>query len=416
MKRLKVLISAYACEPGKGSEPGVGWNWVLQLAQHHEVWVITRANNRMAIEQITGSKPLPNIHWIYFDLPGWARFWKKGQRGIRLYYYLWQIGAYFLGKRFHDSIGFDIVHHVTFVTYWMPSFLSLLPVRFVWGPVGGGESTPKAMFEALSWKGKLYEVTRTVVRWLGEHNPFVRITARRAQLVLATSSETEQRLRLMGCRSIRILSQVALPIEEIEFLSKLQPSSSTPFRLISLGRLLQLKGFHLGLEAFAVFQQKFPDSEYWVIGDGPERNHLESLAKKLGVSNKVKFWGALSREEVFEKLANCHVLVHPSLHESGGWVCVEAMAAGRPVICLALGGTALQVTAETGYCISPHSHKQVVKDMAEAMYTLARNRELRKQMEKAARWRVREHFSWEKKGELMNRLYRDIMTGFLCFF
>ena len=45
-KRLKIFISAYACEPEKGSEPGIGWNVVNELAKYHEVHVLTRANNQ----------------------------------------------------------------------------------------------------------------------------------------------------------------------------------------------------------------------------------------------------------------------------------------------------------------------------------------------------------------------------------
>ena len=88
---MKVLLSAYACEPDKGSEPAVGWNWVRQVSRFHEVWVITRANNRKPIEKALAKNPLPNAHFIYFDLPHWARFWKRGQRGAHLYYYLWQL-------------------------------------------------------------------------------------------------------------------------------------------------------------------------------------------------------------------------------------------------------------------------------------------------------------------------------------
>src|ERR1039458_2632356 len=88
---LRVLLSAYACEPGRGSEPAVGWNWVPHIAKRHDVWVITRANNRSPIEKALG-KPAPeNVHWIYFDLPPWARFWKKRERGLHLYYWLWQL-------------------------------------------------------------------------------------------------------------------------------------------------------------------------------------------------------------------------------------------------------------------------------------------------------------------------------------
>ena len=130
---LKILISAYACEPGKGSEPGVGWNNVEQAARFYHVWVMTRSNNRALIEEALAAQPMPNVHWIYLDLPHWASFWKKGQRGIHLYYSLWQILAYRKARRLHHDVGFDLAHHVTFVNYWLPIFLPLLPIPFVWG-------------------------------------------------------------------------------------------------------------------------------------------------------------------------------------------------------------------------------------------------------------------------------------------
>jgi len=332
-RRLRVLVSAYACEPGKGSEPGVGWNWVKQIARFAEVWVITRANNRGAIEKALKEEPLPNVHWVYFDLPRWARFWKKGQRGIHLYYYLWQIGIYPVARRLHREVRFDLVHHVTFVNYWMPSLLVWLSVPFIWGPVGGGESAPQAFYKTFSWRGKIYERLRDLARGLGEHDPFTRITAKKAALALATTPETAARLKRLGAPRVEILSQVALSDEEITLLGNLPPRAGNPFRLLSLGRLLHWKGFHLGLQAFARFVRDVPESEYWLIGDGPERRNLEQLAQRLGVAERVRFWGALPREEALSKLAEVDVLVHPSLHDSGGWASVEAMAAGRPVIC-----------------------------------------------------------------------------------
>ena len=139
---MKLLISAYACEPGRGSEAGVGWNCVLQAARFHEVWVLTRKNNREPIENALQTDPLENVRFVYFDLPRWSRFWKRRTRGLQLYYYLWQIGAYFVARKLHRRVGFDLTHHVTFVNYWLPSLLPLLPVPFLWGPVGGGESAP----------------------------------------------------------------------------------------------------------------------------------------------------------------------------------------------------------------------------------------------------------------------------------
>ena len=228
--RVRVLVSAYACEPEKGSEPGVGWNWVKQIARFHEVWVITRTNNRTPIERALSKEPMPNVRWVYFDLPRWGRIWKHGQRGVRLYYCLWQAGVYFKGRRLHKDIIFNLIHHVTFVNYWMPSFLALLPVPFVWGPVGGGESSPRAFHKTFSFKGKIYECLRGIARRLGEEVPLVHFTAKRARFTFATTPETEERLKKLGCQRVSVLPQSALPREEIQSLRTLPLHSGYPFR------------------------------------------------------------------------------------------------------------------------------------------------------------------------------------------
>jgi glycosyltransferase involved in cell wall biosynthesis len=402
---LRILISAYACEPEKGSEPGVGWNWVRQISRFHELWVITRANNRESIEKALATKPLPNVHWIYFDLPSWARFWKKGERGLHPYYYLWQIGVYFVARELHREVGFHLVHHVTFVNYWMPSLLVLLQIPFIWGPVGGGESAPRSFWRCYSPRGKAFEFLRDLVRSLAQLDPFVRLAARRAAVGLATTPQTEKRLRALGCRQVLVFSEAGVPRRDIEELGALPIPEGSPLRFLSLGRLLHWKGFELSLRAFARFASRCPASEYWIVGDGPERKRLEKLAQDLGLTGKVRFWGMIPRSEALEKLAVCDVLVHPSLHDSGGWVCLEAMAAGRPVICLDLGGPALQVTENTGIKVPAISPEQVVSDLAAAMTELAKDPDLRIRLGVAARQRVREHFDWDQKGVFMANMY-----------
>jgi glycosyltransferase involved in cell wall biosynthesis len=208
---------------------------------------------------------------------------------------------------------------------------------------------------------------------------------------------------------VSILPQSAIPLEEITNLRGLPLHHGNPFRLVSIGRLLHWKGFHLGLMAFARLCREFPESEYYLIGTGPERHNLESLANKLGIAPHVRFLGALSRPRVLEKLLECDVLLHPSLHDSGNWVCLEAMAAGRPVICLALGGPALQVTESTGFKLPAVSPEQVIKDLAGSMARLAKDPALRRAMGEAGRQRVAECFSWDKKGELIQEIYQEVL-------
>ena len=154
-----------------------------------------------------------------------------------------------------------------------------------------------------------------------------------------------------------------------------------------------------------------PGSEYWILGDGPEREALEKLAATLNIQSQVKFFGMLPRAKTLQQLGKCHVLLHPSLHDSGGLVCLEAMAASRPVICLDTGGPALQVSAQTGIKVAAQNPQQVVADLAAAIATLASDPQHRTQLGKAARQSVVADFSWSKKGQQLAQLYTDLVSA-----
>ena len=406
---LKILVSVYACRPDKGSEPGVGWNMAKELSKYHQVWAITREDNRATIEAELSSHPIPNLTVLYHDLPTWAKWWKTENRGVHLHHYLWQIGAFFKARHLHNEITFDIVHHVTYGRYSAPSFLSMLPAPFIFGPVGGGESAPAPFWKDFNFKNKRYEILRNMARWTGEHDPFVHATIKRSDAAIVATPETSLRLQHLGASRIELIcGQTGINQEELIKLGALpEPSSEHKIRFISIGRLIHWKGFHLGLRAFA--QANLQDGEYWIVGDGDERQHLEMLTKQLGISEKVRFFGNLPREQTLKRLGECDVLVHPSLHDFSPTVCLEGMAAGRPVICLNLGGPATQITEETGFRVPAHSPEQATKDMAEVMIQLSDNPPLRLQMGAAGRHRVSELYSWKSKGDFLNQLYQDVL-------
>lgn len=419
MRRLKVLLSVYACAPAQGSELGVGWSTAQEMAKHHDVWVLTQAKHRPAIEAELARNPVPNLHFVYYDLLRW----RHGQRGIHphrflwqlkayrtAYYYLWQLGAYRVAERLYRKVGIELAQHVTFVTYCRPSLLALLPVPFVWGPVGGGESAPRAFRSGFGLRGRILEAVRDLARWCGEHDPLVRLTARRSALALATTEQTAVRLHGLGVKEVRVLTQVGLSEEEIDLMSRWETHHEANLtRFVSVGRILHWKGFHLGLRAFA--QARLSEAEYWIVGGGPERKRLQALAEELGIAHQVKFWGKLSRDETLRKLSECHVLVHPSLHDSGGFVCLEAMALGLPVICLDLGGPAVQITKETGFKIPAIKPGQALDDLTAAMNVLSKDRNLTLRMGDAARSRAAKHFNWRRKGAQLAEFYEGVLRS-----
>jgi glycosyltransferase involved in cell wall biosynthesis len=389
-----------------GSEPGVGWNVVKQLVEHNQVWVLTRSDNRPFIEAELAQDPIVGLHFIYYDLPWWLGFLKSGQQ---LHYYLWQISVYSIVKPLHQQIQFDVSHHVTYVKYWSPSFLSLLPIPFIWGPVGGGESSPKPFWKDFSLRGKVYETLRDWARSLGEKDPLVHMTARRSHIAYATTEDTAQRLRKIGAPNVQVFSESGLPEIEITQLMQLANFNSDTIRFISMARLLHWKGLHLGLKAFA--QAQLPNAEYWIFGEGAERKRLEALAETLGIAQQVKFWSRLPREQTLQKLGECVALVHPSLHDSGGWVCLEAMAAGCPVICLNLGGPSVQVTEKTGFKVAAETPEQAITTIARAMVQLAQDPMLRRQMGESGQRHVKEFYSWQAKARLLSQVYRSSIAS-----
>jgi len=404
--RLKVLISAYACEPGKASEPSVGWNVALEMTAHHNVWVLTRSNNRASIEAELAQRPVPNLNFAYFDLPSWASWWKRGGRGLQVYYYLWQLGIFNVARHLHREVGFDVTNHLTFGKYWTPSLLAYLPVPFVWGPMGGGESAPKAFWRDFSRSGRRYELLRDAARWLGEHDPLVRGTARRAAVAIASTPATAARLVLLGARNVQVYLQNGIrrddPGADESLGESFRGHPEHGLRFITIGRLIHWKGVHLGLRAFALADLA---AEYWIVGDGPERARLEQLAESLGISDRVRFFGSIPHEETLSRLSQADVLVHPSLHDQAPATIFEAFAAGRPVICLGLGGPAVQVSDEVGIRVAAQSPEEAERGLAAAMRELAQNESRRGAMAARARPYVYENFSWDEKVKVLSAFY-----------
>ena len=406
---MKILISAYACEPNRGSEPGVGWHTVWEVAKYHEVWVLTRPDDgRPAIEEYLAQNPNPNLHFVYFTLPVLGGFWQWGSIAFVLHYYLWQIQAYFVARRLHRQVGFDVSHHVTFVRYSTPSFISLLPIPFVWGPVGGGETAPKPFWRDFSLKSKIYEQLRYVSHKLGELDPFTLITARRSAIARVTTQDTAKRVSYLGASKIETLPAISLSYEEIARLARFTPKSQEHICFISAGRLIHWKGFHLGIRAFA--RANLAHATYWIIGEGSEQSRLEKLARDLGIAQQVKFWGKLPRAETLSKLKQADVFVHPSLHDSGGLICLEAMAASLPAICLDLGGPSVLVTPDTGIKVPAKNSEQAISDLSQAMICLSEDPVLRSRLGQLGKEKVKKTYNWQTKGQELAKLYEQIAT------
>lgn len=389
---MRLLLSAYACEPESGSEPGVGWNWAIEIAAlGHEVWVLTRANNRQRIERALDSQAgSRQPHFLYFDLPRWAGWWKRGGRRVQLYYYLWQIGALRVARRAHAKLQFEAVQHLTFGVFRQPSLMGRLGIPFVLGPVGGGEQTPPGLRGVFPLKDRIVERLRELANVIMLRDPLVKDTYSRAAIVLAKTPDTLARIPDAARGRARCFLEVGLASNAIAP-NPPEPWSGGPFRLLYVGRFVHMKGIALAIRALAHLRREGRPVTLSMAGGGPLTSHFKRLADSLCVANHVEWIGWTSQNELSAVYRAHHALLFPSLHDSSGNAVLESMAHGLPVICLDVGGPAAVAGAEAAIIVKTGSRLEadVVRALAGAVTELMASPSLHAAKSRAALERAR---------------------------
>jgi glycosyltransferase involved in cell wall biosynthesis len=359
---LAILAFAYACEPDKGSEPGVGWMWVRLLARLDETWVITRENNADSIQRALSSIPeAQSLHFEYVDLPTWARFWKQGQRGVRLYYMMWQVAALRRARRLMKECDYTVAWHLTIANMWLGSLASLTGVPFIYGPVGGGVGMPWRFLTTLGLRGICFDAVRAAFRVSMRYlNPIARVSWRRARLILVQNRETRDWLpSRYQDRAIVIPNAIVDGVRHAEH----RPGKDVRTALFA-GRLVPLKGCVLAVQTLAL-------TSGWrlvVCGSGPEEGRMRRRAVRLGVADRIEFRGWVNRNEVLRIMQEeADVLLFPSFHDEAGLAVAEATAVGLPSVCLDLGGPPLL----GGNAVAPMSPRPTARALADALGSTA---------------------------------------------
>ena len=193
----KVLVSAYACSPYRGSEPGMGWNYLQAVAEHNEVWAIVeeekwKSDIEKYLQTIQTSKLL-NIHWIFIRKPR-ARWLRKiWPPSYYWFYRIWQWKAYKAALKLHKEVKFDLAYQLTMTGFREPGYLWKLDAPFAWGPIGGNVNVDWRLLPLAGINGALEYAVRNNINWL--HCHFLRrpcLAARRASdcgMLMASTAE-----------------------------------------------------------------------------------------------------------------------------------------------------------------------------------------------------------------------------------
>lgn len=402
-----ILATTYAVNPYKGSEDGMGWNFIYQIARYNKVIAVTRENNRVHIEKYMRENPdylYENITFIYFDLPYWMRFWKKGSRGAMLYYWMWQrMLPAFIKKQ---NLDFDIVHNVNFHNDWTPSYLWKLNKPFIWGPVGHHPLIPS---EYLKDYNKSYlikdRLTWLVKKYFWNISPALKQTIKNSKHIICMNQSVPDVLNMNSNYSIA----PSVATQDFGFDLNIKKEK---FTLITAGRLVPLKGFDLTIISFAAFVNNLNANqrekcELVIVGSGPELPYYKQMADKHRVVPYVRFIEWIERGQLMDLFKKSSAFVFPS-HEGAGMVVAEALSFGLPVICLKNCGPGEFINDSCGMAVSYENYNQTVNELSGAMTTLYNIPGLLKKMSLNARKHFETTFNWDVRGEQLRKIYLTV--------
>jgi len=169
-------------------------------------------------------------------------------------------------------------------------------------------------------------------------------------------------------------------------------------------RLREEKGNRYFIEAAPQVLREFPNARFVIAGDGPLREELETLAKKLDLDGKLHFAGFVS--EVAVALAAMDIYVMASLMEGFPFALAEAMAAGKTVVASNVGGMKEMIQHDENGLLAPPANSAA---LAEALMRLLKNPTLSQRLGDAARQRS-QAFSVERNVQALESIYTELLS------
>lgn len=410
---LKILINAYACSPNMGSEPGMAWNWVSNLARYCEVHIITEGEFQDKIEVVVPElEQGRNMHFYYNSVSDEIRkmCWNQGDWRFYKYYKEWQWKTYCMAKNIWSKQHIDVLHQLNMIGFREPGYLWKLSketdIPFVWGPIGGLKQFPTAYLQGASLKMKVFNRLKNFLNiWQLKHDKRVGEAFKTAKVLVSSIPDSYRAIKkYKGLESVVIPETGCFLSEDIS----LERFDDKEFHVMWVGKFDFRKQLPLALKSIAMTGN--PNIILDVYGSGSEEQvaAAKSFADSLGISNKVVWHGNQSNSVVMKSMRQTQLFFFTSVSEDTSTVVLEAVSNRLPVLCFNACGMAAVIDDEVGRKIPLTTPSQSAQDFSKMLNELEGNRDLLKQMSENCKQRQIE-LSWEEKAKTMVGWYEKVV-------
>lgn len=405
---MNILYIACSCSPYHGSEDKIGWNIPLEAAKNNRVFVITRGSQRKYIQQYTQQNVLENLSFHYVSLnPALERVLRILPFSVRLN--LWNQKAIKLAKEICRTENIAVVHQITPIEFRSIGNYGKIPnVKFVCGPVAGGQSIPKALM-CYAGSNIWVEHIRTCVNWWWRCAYRMSGKLKQCDVLLFANEETKtylsnQSVMPEGCC---VLPDVCIGSNDLVDPAETKEKQNGKCVFLVVGRLAYLKGHALLLDALARIPKDL-DFECRIVGAGAEKERLQKTCERYNLESKVTFVGEIPYTEIGQAYRQANVFVMPSLREATGSVLLEAMAKGLPVVTINRFGAATILDESTGWLYDGQTQEEIVAGLQEILVSCINKPDEVRRKGRNARILAEKH-TWEERVNCYQAIYERVI-------
>jgi glycosyltransferase involved in cell wall biosynthesis len=416
-KRPKVIVVAVACAPFGGSEGRIGWEGVLAISTFARVRVLTAGHNRPDWERARSEGLVPE--GIAVDFLGTDRPWNSNRLIARIQSWWRYLGflkkARWLVDRLIQDERPDVIHHLTYGSWRVPSPLWGLKTPLVWGPVGGAGEIPRPFLSSLSPSARLFELVRSIQSFLVLRSRNFKSAVRNADFILTADRETASLLTpYRQGRPMRNLPIAYLAPDKIAKLKRARGNRSPNSRRLTLfagGNIEGRKGISWALQALRRVKQSGVEFEYTIAGGGPDVPRLKELATKLELREAIIFHPGYRGDEYDRVLGNTDIFLLPSFRESLGMTCQEAIVAGALPVVADIGAQGWLVSIAGFKGASVKSEQDLVADLTQLILDFKNRTDQTQERVKEGAQKVSEFFSEENYITTLREVYRIVQKN-----
>ena len=355
-----------------GSEPGMAWNWVSNLAKFCELYIITEGEFRDRIEEVVPTlEQGKNMHFYYNPVSEEIRkmCWNQGDWRFYKYYKEWQWKTYLLAKDICKVEKMDVLHQLNMIGFREPGYLWKLSqengVPFVWGPVDAKDKFPVAYLDGAGLKTKLFMRLKNFLTGIQlRHSKRVLLAAHQASVIFSASSNSQRSFKKYMNIDSPLLNETGCYVQDHPIVDK---SGKDTFDVLWVGKMDFRKQLALALQSVA--KSGNDKLRLHIVGGGDTESY-QSLAESYGIADKCIWHGAISHDEVQNIMQKSDVFLFTSVAEGTPHVVLEAIGNNLPVVCFDTCGQGDAVNDKVGRKVPLSSPSQSARDFAKLLNEL----------------------------------------------